>query len=136
MQLSKPIFDKWQATPILFLLAFILVLPSFEVPKMVFLWLFIAFAGIDIWKNRSQYSWGTDDTLLVVWMLSGLVVALFAGIHGNEWAGAKGNAILILFFLVLKHVSLSETLKKVIGLTVLCSTGLAACEGLWRALCF
>ena len=132
MQLSKPIYDKWQAGPILCLLAFIMALPSFEMPKMLFLWLFIGFASVAIWKNRDQYRWQVDDTLLVIWMLSGGVVALFAGIHSNEWLGAKGNAILILFLLVLKQVSLSEKLRKTIGLTVLCSTLFAAGEGLWQ----
>ncbi|MGY6277698.1 O-antigen ligase family protein [Methylomonas sp. MgM2] len=132
MQLSTAMFDKWQSAPIASLLAFILVLPSFEMPKMVFLWLFIVLAGATFWNNRSQVCWRADDSLLVIWMLSGVVVALFSGIHGNEWVGAKGNAILILFFLVLKHVTLSENLAKIVRLTILWSTLFAACEGLWQ----
>jgi len=130
MGLSKPIFDRWQAPPILCLLGFILALPLVEMPKMVFLWLFVALAGFAVWKNRDHYRWQADDTLLLIWMFSGAVVALFAGIHANEWVGAKGNAILILFFLVVKQISLAENLRKVLALTILASTLFAAGEGL------
>lgn len=132
MQLTKPIFERWQTGPILCLTAFILCLPSLEVPKSIFLWLFVVFGGIEIWKHKDQYRWQKDDSLIMAWMLSGFVVALFAGIHHKEWVGAKGSAILVLFFLVLRKLSLGQNLRWILGLVILVSTLLATGEGLWQ----
>ncbi len=132
MQVSQPVFEKWQSAPILTLLAFILVLPSFEAPKTVFLCLFYLLGIYSIWKNRDAYQWQNDDTLLVFWMLSGFVVALFAGIHHKEWDGALGVLKLGLFLLVLKNISLGEKVRQIIAMLILISTLLATAEGLWQ----
>ena len=132
MCLYRPFFDKWQSPTILSLLAFIMVLPIFETPKTIFLWLFIVFSGISIWRHKDKFRWHADDSLLVVWMFSGFAVALFAGIHHKEWGGATGVLTLAFFFLVLKNIELSERLRWVIALVVLVSTLLATGEGLWQ----
>jgi len=132
MSSARLVFNKWQAPTILSLLAFILVLPLFETPKTVFLWLFIASCGVCIWRHKDKFRWQADDGLLIVWLLSGFVVALFAGIHHKEWGGAFGVFSLALFFLVLKNLSLSERLKRIIRLVALASTLLATVEGLWQ----
>lgn len=132
MQVFKPVFEKWQAAPVLSLLAFILVLPVFETPKTVFLCLFYLLGIYSIWKNRESHRWQHDDTLLVFWMLSGFVVAWFAGIQHKEWDGATGILKLSLFLLVLKNISLSERLRQTVSMVIILSTLLATAAGLWQ----
>ena len=74
MLLSRPSFNKWQAPTILSLLAFILVLPIFETPKTIFLWVFIVFSGITIWRHKDKFRWQADDGLILAWMFGGFVV--------------------------------------------------------------
>ena len=132
MQVSMPVFEKWQSVPVLSLLAFILVLPALEAPKTVFLCLFYALGLFSIWKSRERYHWQNDDTLLVFWMLSGFVVALFAGIHYKEWGGATDVLKLAMFLLVLKNMVFAEKLRQTIGMLILVSSLLATAEGLWQ----
>lgn len=132
MQLSKPLFEKWQAWPILSLLGFIIFLPLLEMPKSVFLLLFYLLASVAIWKNRAQYQWQSDDTLIVIWMFSGYVVAMFAGLHHQEWWGATATLKLALFLLVLKNIPLGEKLRQFLAMVVLFSTLVATSDGLWQ----
>ncbi|MGZ4959763.1 MAG: O-antigen ligase family protein [Methylomonas sp.] len=132
MQVFQPVFEKWQSAVVLSLLAFILVLPSFETPKTIFLCLFYLLSIYSIWKNRDQYRWQNDDTLLVFWMLSGFVVASFAGIHYKEWDGAISVLKLVLFLLVLKNIPFGERLGQTTAILILVSTLLATGEGLWQ----
>ena len=132
MQLSRPFYEKWQAIPILSLLAFIVVLPIFETPKTLFLWFFVVISGIAIWKHKDKFRWQIDDGLLLVWMLSGFVVALFAGIHHKEWSGATGILTLAMFFLTVKNLPLSQRLGRIVALAVLAATLLATLEGFWQ----
>ncbi len=132
MQVSKPFFDKWQSPTIASLLVFILFLPLFEMPKTVFLCVFYVFGAYAIWKNSDQWRWRIDDTLLAFWMLSGFVVALFAGLHYKEWDGAVGVLKLALFLLVLKNIPLSDRLRNFVFMIILISTLVATGEGLWQ----
>ena len=132
MQVSKPVFDKWQSPSIASLLTFILFLPLFEMPKTVFLCAFYVFGAYAIWKNSDRLRWRIDDSLLVFWMLSGFVVALFAGLQYKEWDGAVGILKLALFLLVLKNIPLSDRLRNVVFMIILVSTLVATGEGLWQ----
>ena len=132
MQVFKPVFNKWQAGPVLCLLAFILVLPTLEAPKTIFLCLFYALGLFSIWKTSKPYRWQNDDVMIVFWMLSGFVVAVFAGIHYKEWDGATGVLKLALFLLILKNISFSEKLRRIIAMVILVSTLIATGEGLWQ----
>lgn len=132
MQVSKYAFEKWQSIPMLCLFVFILVLPVFEAPKTIFLCLFYLLAIYSIWKNEDKFCWKHDDILIVIWMLSGFIVAWFAGIQYKEWDGATGILKLSLFLLVLKNISLSEKLRKAVFMVILLSTLLATLEGLWQ----
>src|SRR5216684_7641886 len=71
------------------LLALCIVLPLYEAPKN------LAWAAyVVVWlANRARARdfggpWDLWDTLIVAWMVSGLVVAPFAGLHGGEWRAA------------------------------------------------
>ena len=68
------------------LLALCVALPLYEAPKSI-AWL----AYVLVWlANRVRArdfggAWDIWDTLIVVWMVSGFVIAPFAALHGGEW---------------------------------------------------
>ena len=69
-----------------FLLALCIFLPLYEAPKS------LAWAGYVLaWlANRALARdfggrWDVWDTLIALWLLSGFVIAPFAGLHGGEW---------------------------------------------------
>jgi O-antigen ligase len=71
------------------LLALCVVLPLYEAPKN------LAWAAyVVVWlANRVRARdfggpWDLWDTLIVAWMVSGFVIAPFAGLHGGEWRAA------------------------------------------------
>jgi len=71
------------------LLALAFVVPMLEAPKNI---LWVAFVVLWI-VNRARTRdfgghWEGWDTLIVLWIVSGFVVALFAGIRGDEWRAA------------------------------------------------
>src|SRR5260221_11315271 len=67
-------------------LALCVALPLYEAPKSI-AWL----AYVLVWlANRVRArdfggAWDLWDTLIVVWMVSGFVIAPFAALHGGEW---------------------------------------------------
>ena len=71
------------------LLALAFVLPLFEAPKNI-----LCVAIVALWMaNRARTRsfggpWDHWDTLIVLWVASGFVVAAFAGVHGDEWRAA------------------------------------------------
>jgi len=71
------------------LLALAFVLPLFEAPKNL---LCVAFLAIWIVNRARTHDFGGRwvgwDTLIASWIASGFVVAVFAGIHGDEWRAA------------------------------------------------
>lgn len=71
------------------LCAFAFVLPQFEAPKNV-LWLVLALLWIiNRWRARNFGGpWDAWDTLIAVWIASGYVSALNAGLNSAEWASA------------------------------------------------
>ena len=73
------------------LLAVIFFIPLFEVPKNLLL---VAYAVAWIanrrrgdWKANCGGRWDAWDTLFLLWITSAYVVAMFAGLHKNEWHG-------------------------------------------------
>ena len=67
----------------LFLLLLILSIPSVESPKFIFWGLFIVSSFFSIMHSLMNIlqDWDMLDSMIIVWMVSGLVVAYFAGIH-------------------------------------------------------
>jgi O-antigen ligase len=124
--------SRYPSAYILSLFAAILALPLFEAPKTVFLLLFFVFAAFNVWKNRSAVNWGGDDLLLCCWMISGYVVAFFAGIHYKEWGGAHGPLLLALLLFFLKRVELNKTVTRRLLIAILLSTLIANIEGFWQ----
>ncbi len=118
-----------------FLALLILFLPSFEAPKNIF-WA----AYVITWVlNRIQDKdfggkWGAWDTLIVVWIASGYIVAVFAGFQYHEWSGA--NDIVrygsILWLVMRSRFSRAELIWLLAATVV--ATLLALAEGLWSLL--
>lgn len=74
----------------LLLIGLIIALPLVEAPKNLF-WLgFVLAWGINRVRDiGSGWPWDRWDSLILLWILSGYVVALFAGLHNSEWRGAN-----------------------------------------------
>ena len=75
------------------LIGLIFCLPVFEAPKNI-LWL--AYAVVWIVNRARGGKWGGSwdgwDSIILLWIISGYVVAAFSGLHHSEWRG--GNDIL------------------------------------------
>lgn len=124
--------NRYYPVHLLCLFGFILVLPLFEAPKTVFLLLFFILCAVELWKKRRTLRLDSDDVLLLCWMGSGYVVALFAGIHYKEWGGANGPLMLGLLLFFLKHGGFNTIATRRLLLAILLSTLLATSEGLWQ----
>ncbi len=71
------------------LLALAFVLPQFEAPKNL-LWIAYALLWfVNRWRARDFCGpWDSWDSLIAVWIASGYVSALYAGLHRSEWISA------------------------------------------------
>jgi O-antigen ligase len=111
----------------------VLFLPAFEAPKNIF-WVAYAVAWIVNRIKNGDFGgkWRTWDTLIVVWIASGYIVAAFAGLHHNEWLEA--NDILrygSIFWLVMRGRYDAMQLRWLLGAVIL-STLLALALGFWH----
>lgn len=121
-------------------------LPLFEAPKTLFLLLSFAFAAVGLWQGRSNQpsvngggaAWSPlrraskDDWLLLAWMVSGFVVAAFAGLHYKEWGGANGPLQLALLLFFLRRSAFSGRELRQVLWAVLLATLLATLLGFWQ----
>ena len=89
----------------------ILFLPLFEAPKTISLILFYLIGFFSIWKRKGTFSFDKDDIFICFWMVSGYVVALFAGLHHKEWGGAFGVLELALLLFLVKHNNLDNKMR-------------------------
>ncbi len=115
------------------LVALAFVMPLWEAPKNL-----LAAAFALAWLvNRVRARdfggpWDRWDTLIAAWIGSGFLVAVFAGIHDQEW---RGTTDLVRYGLVLWCVKRSRpadgVVLAVIGAAVL-STALGLAWGYWR----
>ena len=71
------------------LVALAFVLPLFEAPKNL-LWIAFLLTWIVNRVRAGDFGgrWEAWDTLIALWIASGFVVAMFAGIRGDEWRAA------------------------------------------------
>lgn len=71
------------------LYAFAFVLPQFEAPKNLLWIVYLAMWLFNRWRARDFGArWDGWDTLILLWVASGYVSALFAGLHHGEWLSA------------------------------------------------
>lgn len=118
----------------LFLLLLILSIPSVESPKFIFWGLFILssfFTSSHGFRNILQ-DWDLLDSMLIVWMISGLVVAYFAGIHHKEWGGATDTIIFTSVLLTLRHRYFRDEQLSFIYYSIVLSTLIASLLAIWQ----
>lgn len=82
--------NKLETLEFAFLSLLIIFLPSLEGPKNLFWGLFIITSLIRQYSESNLYKWGFWDYVFSAWILSGVLVAKFAGLPGHgEWGGAN-----------------------------------------------
>jgi len=118
----------------LFLLALLLIAtPLSEAMKnitwllYVITWVYTRFASSDSWGGK----WGSWDTLFLIWISSGFIVAMLTTVHHQEWNGAwdvlrfAGVA-----WLVSRSNYSRSKLKSLIGIAVL-ATVIGTAHAVW-----
>jgi len=118
-----------------FLALLILSLPSFEAPKNVF-WVAYGFTWVINRIRDKDFGgkWKAWDTLIATWIVSGYIVAAFAGFQHHEWLGA--NDLLrygVVLWLVMRSRFSHAELTWLLTITFI-STLLALAGGLWSLL--
>ena len=118
------------------LLALCFFLPLYEAPKN------LAWAAyLLMWLvNRTMARdfggrWDIWDSLLAAWLSSGILVAAFAGLHGNEWRGALDLVRYGTVLWTLKRSRFSEREERWVLATLVASTLVGLAMGyaaLWR----
>ena len=117
----------------LLLLGLIVALPLVETPKNLFWLAFILTWLFNRVRERDFGGpWDPWDSLIVVWMASGYLVAAFAGLHSSEWFGASDIVRFGTIFWAVKRSGYgADTLKALLG-AVLLSTALALGVAVWE----
>ena len=115
---------------LLALLAF--SLPLAEAPKNILAVLYVV-----TWLvNRSDGDWGGPwrqwDTLFLAWGLSAYLMAPFAGLPRNEWAGAHDLPRIAFICWIASRGRYSDRAWRTLMAVIAASTALALAQGLWR----
>jgi O-antigen ligase len=134
INLSTRLALTLQNTALIFLLLLILSLPSHESPKLIF-WGLFTLATIPLLiqtRKPITSSWSMHETLVVIWMFSGFIVAAFAGIQHKEWGGTTDIIIFTSTLLLLSRLSFSKQQTNLIINAILLSTLLASLLAIWQ----
>ena len=118
----------------LFLLLLILAIPSQETPKLIFWGFYVASSVLLLISSPQQRKWDLLDTLIIIWMFSGLVVAFFSGIHHKEWNGSTDLIIFTSVLLILKKIDSPYKNINIIFNVILLSTLLVSLLAIWQLL--
>jgi O-antigen ligase len=115
-------------------LLLILALPTHESPKFIFWSLFVLTSLLSGSLNLRPLlrNWDALDTLIIIWMFSGLVIAYFSGIKYKEWGGAADTIIFTSVLLILRRRHFTDAQLKFIYYTILLSTLTASLVALWQ----
>lgn len=116
----------------LFLLFLILSIPTQETPKLIFWVLYVLSSIFLLIISSHKKKWDLLDTLIVIWMFSGLIVAFFSGIQHKEWSGSTDIIIFTSILLILKKSDTSFENINIIFYIILLSTLLASLLALWQ----
>lgn len=82
--------NKLETLEFVFLSLLIIFLPSLEGPKNLFWGLFIITSLTRQYSESNLFKWRLWDYIFLAWVLSGILVAVFAGLPGHsEWSGAN-----------------------------------------------
>lgn len=119
---------------LLFLLLLILALPTQESPKLIFWGIYVLSSILLLTIKPAKTKWDLLDSLIILWMTSGLVVALFSGINHKEWSGSTDLFIFTSVLLILKNLDTSFKNINIIFYVILLSTLLASFLAVWQLL--
>ena len=114
------------------LLGLVIALPLFEAPKnllwgaWIITWLYLRIRDKDYGG-----AWDIWDSLIVMWIASGYVVAAFAGLHDSEWGGANDILRYGSILWALKRSGYGEKEFRWLIVTVIISTLIALGVALW-----
>lgn len=117
---------------LLFLLLLILSIPTQESPKLIFWGLYVISSVFLISRISPKNKWDALDTMVTIWMFSGLVVAFFSGINHKEWSGSTDLIIFTSVLLILKRINHPFNDTKTVFNTILLSTLLASFLAIWK----
>lgn len=120
----------------LFLILLILSLPSQETPKLIFWGFFVATSLIILAVNSRllKREWDAFDSLIIFWMFSGFIVALFSGIEHKEWGGSTDLIIFTSILLILKKLKFQYNQINILYYTILLSSLIASLLAIWKKL--
>lgn len=101
------------------LLALIFFLPLLEAPKNLFWLLFVVFWVINHRKTWVEQKWDHWDSIFLLWIASGYIVAIFSGLKGHEFSGAHDllRYGVIVWFLKRSDYT-QELIEKIIWMTI------------------
>jgi len=116
----------------LFLLLLILSIPTQETPKLIFWALYVISSIFLLIASSQKRKWDLLDTLIVIWMFSGIVVAFFSGIQHKEWSGSTDLIVFTSILLILKKSDTSYDNINIIFYIILLSTLLASLLAIWQ----
>ncbi|MBT9613236.1 MAG: O-antigen ligase family protein [Burkholderiales bacterium] len=116
-----------------FLALLVVFLPAFEAPKNIFWAAYVIAWMVNRVKDKDfGGKWQTWDTLIILWIASGYIVAAFAGLKHEEWLGA--HDILrygSIFWLVMRGRYADAQLRWLLGAIIL-STLVTLGMGFWQ----
>src|SRR5262245_46643784 len=126
LELRYPVEFAW-------LLGLAFSLPLFEAPKNI-CWLGYVLAWTyNRWRDRDWGGpWDRWDVLIAAWIASGYLVAVFAGVHYDEWSEPNDVLRYVGVLWLLKRSRYSERALLSLFGALLVSTLLALAWGLWR----
>lgn len=115
------------------LLALCFFLPLFEAPKnLAFLAYVVTWAVNRVRSRDFGGRWDLWDTLIVLWIGSGYLAAAFAGLHANEWIGARDlHRYAMVLWLAKRGGYAPREIQWVLGALV-ASTVVGIAYGYWR----
>ncbi len=116
-----------------FLLVLCFFLPLFEAPKNLAFLAYVVTWVVNRARSRDFGGrWDLWDTLIVLWIGSGYLAAAFAGLHGNEWIGARDlHRYAMVLWLAKRGGYSPREIQWVLGALV-ASTVVGVAYGYWR----
>lgn len=115
-----------------FLVGLIFALPSFEAPKNIF-WGLYALAWIINRFRRGNFGgpWDAWDSLILLWIASGYIIANFAGQPNDEWDGANDILRYASLLWLLKRSRYSALQLNILIRAIVIATLVSLAWGLW-----
>jgi O-antigen ligase len=118
-------------TALLLVLCFFL--PLFEAPKNIAFLAYVVTWAVNRARSRDFGGrWDLWDTLIALWIASGYLAAAFAGLHGNEWIGARDlHRYAMVLWLAKRGGYSPREIQWILG-TLVASTVIGIAYGYWR----